>query len=247
MPQKPTTSNSDNLPKHKGAENPEDHNVAENPQNSEGPENRRSQKDPENPQNSKDPENRRNQKDPKKAYGFSKNNQPGGHYLVYEIWEDKHPDQVAAGQKLDSFHPDILSAESLKRLIPFWQGIASSRQLKHPIITHQGDIGSGPLIRYGYTDGRGEVPPNAKCYARKPVFDKNISIIRNTDNPGKSLIYHSPLHSATLYSEIENFNQLLIRFFNGEFSQIFEEYSDQDPRWQWHGELVVDNEKLRGR
>ena len=37
--------------------------------------------------------------DPKVCYTFQKNNKPDGKYIVYEIWEDEHPDKVVGGEK----------------------------------------------------------------------------------------------------------------------------------------------------
>lgn len=99
---------------------------------------------------------------------------------------------------------------------------------------------------YGYTDGRQEVPPNARFYVKKPIFDKNILTVKFTQNPGESMIYQSSLNSPTIIEEIDNFGKLLSRFFKGEFAELLREYSvnkDDDPVFLSH--FIIDNNKLK--
>src|SRR3989344_288769 len=77
------------------------------------------------------------------------------------------------------------------------------------------------------------------------AFNKNIMLLRHGGKQGKSIIYHSPLDSSSLRMELENFNKLLSRFFNGEFYEILLEHSDKKEGWEFHNEIVVDNAKLR--
>ena len=182
---------------------------------------------------------------PKQYYAFNKNNKPDTRYFVYEIWEDKMPDNVVAGQKLENIDERTLSNEQLDKLVPFWREIVKDKQLKNPILSIQVDIGNGSELSYGYLDGRDEIPPNAKTYIAKPKFDKNIMLLRHGGKQGKSIIYHSPLDSSSLRMELENFNKLLSRFFNGEFYEILLEHSDKKAGWEFHNEIVVDNAKLR--
>src|SRR3989344_1494908 len=146
---------------------------------------------------------------PKKYYAFTKNNKPDGKFLIFEIWENKHPDKVAAFERLE-FNPKTLDGEQPDRLIPFWQKLASNAGLNDPILTLQGDIGNGSELSYGYKDGKDEVPPNAKSYTIKPRFDENIFLMRLGSEHGKSLLYRSPLDSPNLREEITNFNKLLM-------------------------------------
>ena len=182
---------------------------------------------------------------PARYYAFTKNNKPDGRYFVYEIWEDKIPDKVIAGQKLEGIDERTLSLEQLDELIPFWRKMAEDKKLKRPILSVQFDLGNGCELSYGYKDGKDEVPPNAKTYAIKPRFDKNIFLMRHEGKQGKSLVYHSPLGSDTLREELTNFNKLLIRFFNGEFYDLLTEHSDRNPGWEFRNEVVVNNAKLR--
>jgi hypothetical protein len=182
---------------------------------------------------------------PKSYYAFQKNNKPDVRYFVYEIWEDKKPDEVIAGQKLEGIGERTLSPEQLDKLIPFWRQMATDKPLKHPILSIQVDLGNGSELSYGYTDGRKGIPPNAKTYIAKPRFDKNIMLMRHAGKQGKSIIYHSPLDSSTLREELENFNKLLVRFFNGKFYDLLSEHSDKSNGWEFHNEVVVDNAKLR--
>ena len=182
---------------------------------------------------------------PKHYYAFNKNNKPYTRYFVYEIWEDKMPDKIVAGQKLENIDERTLSDEQLDKLIPFWRQISIDKGLKHPILSIQVDIGNGSELSYGYKDGREGIPPNAKTYIAKPKFDKNIMLMRHGGKQGKSLVYHTPLDSPTLREELANFNKLLARFFNGEFYELVSEQSDRRPGWEFRNEVVVDNAKLR--
>ena len=177
---------------------------------------------------------------PKHLYSFTKNNRPDGKYSAFEVWENKHPEMVVTGQKIE-FTERTFSEEQFDILIPYWRKISSEAGLNEPILTIQGDIGNGSELTYGYKDGREDVPPNAKFYTIKPVFDKNITTVRHTGKQGKSLVYHSPLNSLTLREEIMNFNKLLIRFFNGEYI----EPSDKSLGWEFRNAVVVNNTKLR--
>ena len=182
---------------------------------------------------------------PKRYYAFPKNNKSDGRYLVYEIWEDEIPDEVIAGQKLEGIDERTLSPEQLDELIPFWRQMATDKRLKQPILSIQVDLGNGSELSYGYSDGREEIPPNAKTYIAKPRFDKNIMLMRHGGKQGKSIVYHSPLDSSTLREELENFNKLLSRFFNGEFYELLSEHSDKSMGWEFCNEVLVDNAKLR--
>lgn len=182
---------------------------------------------------------------PKRYFAFTKNNKPDCIYLVYEIWEDKIPYKVIAGQKLEGIDERTLSPEQLDKQIPFWRQMATDKCLKHPILSIQVDLGNGSELSYGYLDGREEIPPNAKTYIAKPRFDKDIMLMRHGGKQGKSIIYHSPLDSSTLREELENFNKLLARFINGEFYELLSEHSDKSMGWEFHNEIVVDNAKLR--
>jgi len=182
---------------------------------------------------------------PKHYFAFNKNNKPDTRYFVYEIWEDKMPDKIVAGQKLENIDERTLSDEQLDKLIPFWRQISIDKGLKHPILSIQVDIGNGSELSYGYKDGREGIPPNAKTYIAKPKFDKNIMLMRHGGKQGKSLVYHTPLDSPTLREELANFNKLLARFFNGEFYELLSEQSDRRPGWEFRNEVVVDNAKLR--
>ena len=182
---------------------------------------------------------------PKHYYAFTKNNKPDTRYFVFEIWEDKMPDKIVAGQKLENIDERTLSDEQLDKLIPFWRQISIDKGLKHPILSIQVDIGNGSELSYGYKDGREGIPPNAKTYIAKPKFDKNIMLLRHGGKQGKSLVYHTPLDSPTLREELANFNKLLARFFNGEFYELLSEQSDKSPGWEFRKEIVIDNSKLR--
>src|SRR3989344_4876092 len=178
---------------------------------------------------------------PKHYYAFNKNNKPDTRYFVYEIWEDKMPDNIVAGQKLENIDERTLSNEQLDELIPFWRRMAKDKQLKNPIISIQVDIGNGSVLSYGYLDGRDEIPANAKTYIAKPRFDKNIMLLRHGGEQGKSIIFHSPLDSLSLRIELENFNKIVSRFINGEFYELLSEYSDKSSGWEFPNEIVVDN------
>ena len=180
---------------------------------------------------------------PNHYYAFTKNNNPDGKFLIFEIWENKYTDKVAAFERLE-FNPKTLDAKQPDRLIPFWQKLASNAGLNDPILTLQGDIGNGSELSYGYKDGRDGIPPNAKTYAIKPRFDENIFLMR-LGGAGKSIVYHSPLNSSTLREELTNFNKLLMRFFNGEFYELRTEHSDKSTGWEFCNEVLVDNAKLR--
>ena len=176
---------------------------------------------------------------------FPKNNKLNDKHLVWEIWEDKHPDKVIAGQKLQGGDERTFAPEQLDRMIPFWRELALDDNLNNPIITIQGDIGNGSEVSYGYKDEREGIPPNASSYTIKPIFDKNIMLLRHGGKQGKSFVYHTPLDSPTLREELTNFNKLLARFFNGEFYELLSEQSDRSPGWEFRNEIVVDNAKLR--
>ena len=85
---------------------------------------------------------------PKHYYAFNKNNKPDTRYFVYEIWEDKMPDNVVAGQKLENIDERTLSNEQLDKLVPFWREIVKDKQLKNPILSIQVDIGNGSELSY---------------------------------------------------------------------------------------------------
>jgi len=180
-----------------------------------------------------------------KWYGFSKDNKPDGKYLFYEIWEDKHPDKVVAYKKIENYDENMLSKEEIEKIIYFGKKIATKNNVKNPIFTMQCDIGDGAKFLYGYTDGKKETPPNAKTYTKKPVFDKNITPLFFTENEGKSIIYHSPLDSLTLFEEITNFKKLITKFFDGKYFELLGKYSDKHPGWEFVSGLVIDNKKLR--
>src|SRR3989344_637692 len=182
---------------------------------------------------------------PTNLNSFPKNNKLNDKHLVWEIWEDKHPDKVIAGQKLQGGDERTFAPEQLDRMIPFWRELALDDNLQNPIITIQVDVGNGSELAYGYKDDRNEVPPNAKFHTIKPVFDENITTVRHAGKQGKSLVYHSPLNSPTLREEIMNFNKLLISFFNGEFYKILAEHSDRNPGWEFRNDVIVGNAKLR--
>lgn len=182
---------------------------------------------------------------PKQFFSFTKNNNPDSRYFVYEIWEDEMPDKVIAGEKLENIDERTLSSEQLDTIIPFWKQMADDNNLKHPILSIQVDLGNGSEIAYGYSDGREDIPPNAKMYTIKPIFDDNITLMRHGGDQGKSIVYHGPLDSLTLREELENFNVLLSRFFKGEFYEVLNEHSDKSMGWEFRNEIIVDNTKLR--
>ena len=177
-------------------------------------------------------------------YAFTKDNKPDGKYSVFEVWENGHPDKVVTGQKIE-FTERTFSEEQLDILIPYWRNMSSEAGFNEPMLTIQGDISNGCELVYRYKDNREEIPPNAKFYTIKPVFDENITTVRHAGKQGKSLVYHSPLNSPTLREEIMNFNKLLISFFNGEFYKILAEHSDRNPGWEFCNEVVIANAKLR--
>lgn len=179
-----------------------------------------------------------NTKIPQKLFAYTKKNNPQNKYLVYEIWENGYPDKVVAGQKLE-YNPETLEKKQLDRMIPFWKKLG--KKLKEPIITIQVDEGNGSEIMYGYKDGKERVPPNAKSYTIKPVFDKNITKGRRAWKQGRSLVYSSPLGSPTLKKEVLNFNTLLVRFFSGKDVEL----ARNNPIWEYRNEVVIDNSKLR--
>jgi len=182
---------------------------------------------------------------PKKFFSFTKNNNPDSRYFVYEIWEDKMPDKVIAGEKLENIDERTLSSEQLDKMIPFFRQMAVDKNLKHPILSIQVDLENGSEIAYGYTNGRKDIPPNAQAYIIKPMFDDNITLMRHGGEQGKSLVYHSPLESLSLREELENFNTLISRFFNGGFDELLNEHSDKSTGWEFRNEVIVDNTKLR--
>jgi len=181
-------------------------------------------------------------------YSPGNDNNPDGKYVTYELWEDKHPEKVIAGQKIENAGQQTFSKEQLETAIPVWKNKAKKRHLKQAMITIQADIGKGAEFLYGYTNGCKEVPPNARFYVKKPIFDKNIVTVKLTENPGKSMIYQSPLNSPTIIEEIVNFGKLLAHFFDGEFFKLFKEYSvnkDDDPIFISH--FIIDNSKLKNK
>ncbi|MDO8487558.1 MAG: hypothetical protein Q7S45_04640 [Candidatus Curtissbacteria bacterium] len=183
-------------------------------------------------------------KTPLQYFAFTKNNKPDGKYLAIEVWPDGSPNRVK-GRYLEidanTFSTDETKLDSL---IAYWEKVASDEGFEKPMITIQADFGIGSELAYAYTDGREEVPPNAKSYTIKPRFDKNIFLMR-TGGDGKSLVYSSPLDSPTIREEISNFNKLLVQFFNGAFYEVLTEYSDRDMGWELLNDLVIDNAKLR--
>ena len=170
---------------------------------------------------------------------FSKKNDPNKNYLVYEVWENKHPDKVAFGKKIE-FNPKTLSEEELDKTINFWRKTANETSLIDPILTIQGDMGNGTQVGYGYEDGRKEIPPNSKTYTIKPTFDKSIAKYREIIDDGKSLVYMSSLSSETLRRELKLLNNLLIKFFNGEYAKR----PYKSPFEDSINELIVDTDKL---
>ena len=182
---------------------------------------------------------------PKQYFAFTKNNKPDSRYFVYEIWEDTMPDNVIAREMLENIDERTLSPEQLDKMIPFFRQMAVDKNLKNPILSIQVDFGNGSEIAYGYTNGRKDVPPNAQAYIIKPMFDDNITLMRHGGEQGKSLVYHSPLESLSLREELENFNTLILRFFNGGFDELLNEHSDKSTGWEFRNEVIVDNTKLR--
>ena len=170
---------------------------------------------------------------------FSKKNDPNKNYLVYEVWENKHPDKVAFGKQIE-FNPETLSEEELDKTINFWRKTANETSLIDPILTIQGDMGNGTQVGYGYEDGRKEIPPNSKTYTIKPIFDKSIAKYRAIIDDGKSLVYTSSLLSKTLRSELIILNKLLVKFFNKEYIKRPYESPFEDSI----NELIVDTDKL---
>ncbi|MBI5152861.1 MAG: hypothetical protein HZA36_00135 [Parcubacteria group bacterium] len=162
---------------------------------------------------------------------------PDAHTLTYEVWENKHPENLEGGQMIP-FHVDLFSSEQLDKLIPFWKSFGE--KLFDPILSIQGDIGKGVVRSYQYQDKRKQVPPNATGHIIKPIFDSIILDTCTIDFGGKSLIYHTSLLSTTLRSEIEKFNQLLFRFFSGE--DLFKTLNR--PVTFFHHEIVVSKEDL---
>jgi hypothetical protein len=101
----------------------------------------------------------------------------------------------------------------------------------------------GSQVYYTYKKKRkDDVPPNAKFYTIKPIFDKNIAKVRFIKNEGKSLLYQSPLESPNLYEEVYRFGKLMARFFNGESNSIRTEYTKYPS--ESVSEIIVDNAKL---
>jgi len=182
---------------------------------------------------------------PKQFFSFKKNNNPNSRYFVYEIWEDTMPDKVIAHEKLENIDERTLSPEQLDKMIPFFRQMAIDKNLKNPILSIQVDFGNGSEVAYGYSDGRKDIPPNAGAYIIKPMFDKNITLMRHGGKQGKSIVFHSPLESMSLREELENFNILLSRFFKGKFYELINEYSDKSIGWEFQNEIIVDNTKLR--
>ena len=182
---------------------------------------------------------------PSKLFSFSKNNKPDVNYFVYEIWEDKMPDQVIAKEKIGSVDERTLSSDQLIRLIPFWRKLAKDKRLKKPILSIQIDSGDGSELAYGYTDGRDGVPPNAKFYIIKPIFDKNIALVRLGNSKGKSIVYHSPLNSPDLQDDLEIFNKLLSQFIHGDFHKLFSKYVEKSIGWEFCNEIIFDKLLLR--
>jgi len=182
---------------------------------------------------------------PARYYAFTKNNKPDGKYLALEVWEDEHPDK--AKRKLLETGADafLVDETKLDSMLAYWKEVAGGAGFENPVFTIQGDIGNGSEVSYGYKDEREGIPPNASSYTIKPIFDKNIMLLRHGGKQGKSFVYHTPLDSPTLREELTNFNKLLARFFNGEFYELLSEQSDRSPGWEFRNEIVVDNAKLR--
>ena len=182
---------------------------------------------------------------PKHYYAFPKENKPDGKYICIEVWEDGHPDK--AERKLLETDTEVFMVDETKldSMLAYWQGVVRGAGFENPFFTIQGDIGNGSEVSYGYKDEREGIPPNASSYTIKPIFDKNIMLLRHGEKQGKSIVYHSPLDSSTLREELANFNKLLARFFNGEFYELVSEQSDRSPGWEFRNEVIVDNARLR--
>ncbi len=177
---------------------------------------------------------------------FSCRDNPEGRKITYELWEDEHPEKVIAGQKLEKANYLTFSKEQMDKMVVFWKQLAEEEQLKKPIITIQVDIGGGASFMYFYNNGSKKIPPNAKYYVKKPIFDKNIVTVRCTDNPGKSMIYQNYLDSPNMSEEISNFNKLLPSFFEGKFGELFRKYAvNKNDDVVFISYFVVNNKKLK--
>ncbi len=185
------------------------------------------------------------QTNPTNLYSFTKNNNPDVYYFVYEIWEDKKPDQIIAKQKISGVDERTLSTHQLGIIIPLWRKLAKDKSPISPILSIQIDHGNGSELAYGYTDDKDEIPPNAKAYIIKPVFDKNINTVRLGGSNGKSIVYHSPLNSPDLQEDLEIFNKLLSQFIHGDFPKIFSKYAERSIGWEFCNEFVFDSLLLR--
>ena len=65
---------------------------------------------------------------PKQLYAFNKDNRPDSKYSVFEVWENKHPEIVVTGQKIE-FTERTFSKEQLDILI---EGLAKHRDRMGP-------------------------------------------------------------------------------------------------------------------
>src|SRR3989344_3498079 len=116
---------------------------------------------------------------PKKYFRFNKNNKQNEKYVGIEVWADGHPgkaERKLVEVDMETFRIDKTRLDSM---IAYWVDVARGAGFESPILTIQGDLGNGAELLYGYSDNREGIPPNARTYSIKPVFDKSIMKMRH--------------------------------------------------------------------
>jgi len=137
----------------------------------------------------------------KPFYGYDKQKKERPYQLTYEVWENFYPDKIAGGQ-FKKYVPGILSEEHLNEMIPFWKELAL--KFSDPVLSLQLDKDGGSTVMYQYSDDRKGPPPNAKGIIIKPIFQKNIGILKVAEEPGISFVFHTSLNSTQLESDINS-------------------------------------------